>query len=183
MEHDKRIKDAVSIHELFEIVREIAGDYTGFKRERIKIRWADLSSGRNQLIGAFYNFMNNMIVINTSPVNALNKKNPDAVNYYLFHILLHEYIHSLGVTNERKTRWLAYRISMEYFGKEHMLTKIASNIGYVLADLKEEPSHIQNEDPLSQIFSDLEDFRDWFFNGYTSMSSNSLISFLSHSST
>jgi hypothetical protein len=49
----------------------------------------------------------------------------DHYKAYLFHLLLHEYIHSIGVTDERKTRELTRSISVGIFGKTHPVSKIA----------------------------------------------------------
>jgi hypothetical protein len=46
----------------------------------------------------------------------------------LFHVLLHEYIHSLGFLDEQITRQKTYEISKENFGEKHAVTQLSTNI-------------------------------------------------------
>lgn len=47
------------------------------------------------------------------------------VNAYLFHVLLHEYLHTLGFMNEEDVGGLAYVISKNFLGEQHPSTLIA----------------------------------------------------------
>ena len=43
----------------------------------------------------------------------------------MIHVLLHEYIHSLGFLDERLTEQKTYDISKKQFGKNHVITRLA----------------------------------------------------------
>jgi hypothetical protein len=67
-------------------------------------------------VGAFHPLGTNDIVLNRrllgSTQNLKQKSN-------VFAILVHEYLHTLGFTDERQVRRLTFRICQENFGKNH----------------------------------------------------------------
>jgi hypothetical protein len=73
-------------------------------------------------VGAFHPMGTNDIVINRrllgSVISLKQKAN-------IFAILVHEYLHSLGYSNERKVRRLTYSICQENFGKNHPAVEAA----------------------------------------------------------
>jgi len=44
---------------------------------------------------------------------------------FIYSVLLHEYLHSLGICDELKVRRLTYQISREALGEEHPATILA----------------------------------------------------------
>ncbi|MGQ9679793.1 MAG: hypothetical protein ACUVV4_03390 [Candidatus Bathyarchaeia archaeon] len=69
-------------------------------------------------IGAFHPIGTNDIVLNRRLINALSKSEIKQKSY-LFSILLHEYLHSLGYHDEKQVRALTYKIAVENFGSQH----------------------------------------------------------------
>jgi hypothetical protein len=73
-------------------------------------------------VGAFHPLGTNDIVINRrllgSIVSLKQKSN-------VFAILVHEYLHTFGYTDERQVRRLTYRICQENFGKSHPVVEAA----------------------------------------------------------
>jgi len=56
------------------------------------------------------------IVMNKTPLKIILKEQPyEIVWAYIYHILLHEYIHSLGVLDEQQCRNITLRISEKIF--------------------------------------------------------------------
>ncbi len=86
-----------SIQDIFELVKETVSRYLGRFPQGF--------------IGAYYAPSANTIVINSRILGKV--KNTYLYKPYIFHILLHEYIHSLGFYDEQETRQLTYRISKE----------------------------------------------------------------------
>ncbi len=72
-------------------------------------------------VGAFHPMGTNDIVLNRKLIKAAAKTKPKW-KAYVFSILLHEYIHSLGYVDERQVRGLTYRVCMENFGSDHHVT-------------------------------------------------------------
>lgn len=59
------------------------------------------------------------IVMNQTPLRIIIEEQPYEVIWaYTYHILLHEYLHSLGVWDERQCREITLRISEEIFKED-----------------------------------------------------------------
>jgi len=89
-------------------------------------------------IGAFHQIGSNFIVMNKRLLReVMGTGNKRLINSYIFHVLLHEYIHSLGCIDERKTQMLTHGISEKVLGPEHPATMIAKHgIGSVFSNIK-----------------------------------------------
>jgi len=110
--------------DIFELVKKAA--YRSLRRRRVGLMLylADLPWS----IGAFHAVGSNALVINrrllrefSSSVESLRD-----LNSYVFSILLHEYLHSLGYLDEGEVRSLVHEISVENFGEEHPTSQISS---------------------------------------------------------
>ena len=75
-------------------------------------------------VGAFHPMGTNDIVLNKRLLKAAARTEL-RWKAYVFSILLHEYLHSLGYADERQVRGLTYRISLENFGSEHPVVETA----------------------------------------------------------
>ena len=128
MDYKNKIKNAKSISEIFDIAKEIVWEYLEAEQAGLMVGVSDLGYYNSGFIGAFYLPNSNIIVINKKPLSRILQTNPPLYNFYLFHIILHEYIHSVGSYDEDGTRQLVYEISEHYFGKAHVITQLAANI-------------------------------------------------------
>jgi len=135
MDYEKDIKNANSIADVFEIAKNVVREYLGIDQAGLLVGMADLGAHSRGFIGAFYSFEANAIVINKKPLARILQTNPLLYNYYLFHIMLHEYIHSIGSFNEEQTKQLVYEISNHYFGNSNVITQLASNIEKFMPNL------------------------------------------------
>ena len=131
----KEIKNSSTIAGIFEITKEIVREYLGAGQSGLLVGITDLGSFSKGFIGAFYSLDANAIIINKKPLGRLLQTNPSLYNYYLFHVILHEYIHSIGALDESMARQLVYEISSHYFGANHIITQLASNIGKFIPNL------------------------------------------------
>jgi|TARA_Y100000031_G_C8172457_1_gene362462 hypothetical protein len=121
--------------EIFQLVKNIVSDYVGKDQAGLLIGLSDLGVYGHAFLGAFYSLDANTIVINKRPLDTIKKKNPNLYNPYVFHVILHEYLHSLGIFEEEDVRILAYEITKNYFGKNHMATQIALDLEKFLPNL------------------------------------------------
>jgi len=137
MKNDENFPDALNrcsdFAEIFDLVKAAVRATTGRHRVGLILGLADLP----EHIGAFHQLGSNFIIMNKKlleqVVAAGNKK---LINAYVFHIVLHEYIHSLGCVNEGETYALTHAISEEVLGESHPATKIARyGIGTVFANI------------------------------------------------
>jgi len=76
----------------------------------------------------YYPASSNIIVMNKTPLRRIIDTNPKLFDPYVFHVLLHEYIHSLGFLDERTTELKTYEISKEHFGEDHIITQLSTNM-------------------------------------------------------
>lgn len=73
-------------------------------------------------VGAFHPLGTNDIVINRRLLGSLSNLKQKS---NIFAILVHEYLHTLGYTDERQVRRLTYRICQQNFGKQHQVVQAA----------------------------------------------------------
>ena len=87
---------------------------------------ADLGMRRGYFVGAFHLVGSNIIVINKAPLEVASRSTEKKVyNAYCFHLLLHEYLHSLGYLDESEVRELTQEVFMLALGKAHPATVMA----------------------------------------------------------
>ena len=121
--------------ETFESVKEAVRKTEGRSRGGLMLGLQDLGSSPNGFVGAYYPVDSNIIVVNKTPLRRILETEPALLKPYVFHVLLHEYIHSLGVLDENATRWKTYDISRRCFGEEHIATELAKNMEKYMAHL------------------------------------------------
>ena len=135
MDHKKSLANAKDFGDIFDLVKKVVKNYLNADQAGLLLGLSDLGAYGHSYLGAFYSFDANTIVINKRPLNKLKKTSPDLYNPYVFHVLLHEYIHSLGVVEEDQVKILAYEITQKYFGKNHLATQIAFDLEKFLPNL------------------------------------------------
>jgi hypothetical protein len=131
-ELDRKIK-AASLAGIFALVKKLVRKRLGLDQAGILVGLQDLGMSRQGYIGAFYNLATNMIIINRS---ALATVSQDNVNYYLFHVLLHEYIHAIGSYDESETRAIVEQLTVEMFGQGHVITELARGKTFGMFDIE-----------------------------------------------
>ena len=110
--------------DIFELVKRSVEQTLGQRRGGLMLYLADLPPQ----IGALHEIGSNSIVINRVILNTVtNLASRKELNSYLYTILLHEYLHSLGVIDEKKVRWLTFKVAKETFGENHIAAKMALN--------------------------------------------------------
>ena len=135
MNYEKELKKAKTFADIFEIVKEVVREFLGTEQAGLLVGVTDLGAHCQGFIGAFYSLNANMIIINKKPLARILQTNPSIYNYYLFHVMLHEYIHSIGSYDEAQTRQIVHEINEHYFGSAHVVTQLASNIERFMPNL------------------------------------------------
>lgn len=114
--------------EAFEEVKQIVNKSEGRSRAGLMLGLQELGSTLNGFIGAYYPVASNIIIINKTPIRRIIETKPKLMKPYGFHVLLHEYIHSLGFLDEQITRQKTYEISKKHFGENHITTQLSINM-------------------------------------------------------
>jgi hypothetical protein len=130
---NEELDESRSLSDTWELVKKIVSETFGARRAGLSLGVADLGFYKNGYIGAFYLAGSNYIIMNKNPLDIIKRKKPDLYNPYCFYILLHEYIHALGITNEKKTRKMVYEINRKAFGEKHIVTQLSRKTRDVLS--------------------------------------------------
>lgn len=88
-------------------------------------------------VGALHQLGSNFIIMNKRLLKeVIRSGNGKLINAYIFHVLLHEYTHSLGYMNEQEVQILTHAISEKTLGPDHPATQIARyGIGSVFSNI------------------------------------------------
>tara|TARA_Y100000310_G_C20662753_1_gene805695 strand:- start:1901 stop:2392 length:492 start_codon:yes stop_codon:yes gene_type:complete len=135
VDYKKSLEKAKDFADIFGLVKKLVKNYLNADQAGLLLGLSDLGNYGNAYLGAFYSFDANTIVINKGPLNKIKKTNPNLYNPYIFHILLHEYIHSLGVLEEEQVKQLVYEITQKNFGRNHLATQIAFDMEKFIPNL------------------------------------------------
>ncbi len=139
--------------DVFELVKKTAERSLGQRRAGLMLYLARLP----RHIGAFHTMGTNGIVMNRNTLDIVTHgaRSLREINSYVYSILLHEYLHSLGYVEESDVRKLVYDVSLDAFGPEHPATQIASKgPSAVFPDIVLNESPTQN--PEIEVIPDLE---------------------------
>ncbi|MFI5413098.1 MAG: hypothetical protein ACHQ0I_00700 [Candidatus Lutacidiplasmatales archaeon] len=108
---------------VFRVVRKAVRQVLGIERPGLGLGLSDLPPQ----LGAYWQVTGNLIVMNEGLVNAMraNAENATELNSFVYVILAHEYLHSLGYLDERAVREVTARVTRTAFGPDHLATKMA----------------------------------------------------------
>lgn len=125
MNYKQKIVEIESFTDAFELARKAVEEETDMRRAGLSLLLQEMPG----YIGAYHVVGSNYIVINKTVLNAIKElaKSREEYNAYLFVVIMHEYLHSLGLTDEMSVRRLTYNICNSLLGKEHPATKMAAS--------------------------------------------------------
>ena len=132
---DAELNSAKDLPDIFELVKTAVRKTTGKERAGLMLGLTNLGGGPQGLIGAFYPVATNIIVMNTLPLKRIKETDPALYKPYVFTILMHEYIHTLGIIDEEATRAKVYEIAVKTFGKDHIVAQIAGDLSKFIPKL------------------------------------------------
>jgi hypothetical protein len=122
-DYKEKLKELQNFNDAFELVKLAVYDRFKMRRAGLNLLLQDMPN----FIGAYHVLGSNSIVVNRyvlAAIKALAKTGED-YNSYLFVVLAHEYMHSLGIVDEFKVRELTYSMCNSLFGEMHVATKMA----------------------------------------------------------
>ena len=129
------LDEAKSLPDIFELVKSLVLKSMGKSRGGLMLGMANLGNHPQGFFGGFFTTGSNVIVLNKNPLQRIKETRPEFYKPYVFHILLHEYIHSLGYLDETDVKSRVFAITREALGEEHLATQIASNAGEFIKHL------------------------------------------------
>ena len=119
----------------FEDVKKIVKKFEGRSRAGLMLGLQEIGATMQGFIGAYFPVSSNIIIINKTPLRRIFETNPELLKPYGFHILLHEYLHSLGFLDEAFAKQKTYEICKKQFGENHIITKLSSDMKQFLPNL------------------------------------------------
>ncbi len=122
----KMLRDAKTLAEIFELVKDGVYDTMGHKRPGLMLGLTEIQADQKKLIGGFHPLGSNFIIINKAPLRKIMEKNKKLYQPYVFHMLLREYMHSFGIMDETLLRQSVKNVSEKLFGKQHMVTALST---------------------------------------------------------
>ncbi len=113
--------------DIFEVVKKSVYQTIGRHRAGLTLYLAELPAN----VGAFHQVGSNSIVMNKALLEVVERSSRTRreKNAFVYSILLHEYLHSLGYFDEAKARQIALHVAKESFGEGHVSTKLCSPRG------------------------------------------------------
>ena len=130
-----RLDNARTLADIFEVVKSAVWESRRKSRGGIMLGLANLGNHPQGFFGAFYPVGSNVIVMNKIPLQRINETRPELYKPYIFHVLLHEYMHTLGYLSESGVRQMVLEITKEAFGEEHLATRIAADTTHFFKNL------------------------------------------------
>ncbi len=117
-----RLDEARDYDDIFAVVRDSVRKVLGRERVGLGLGLSDLPAQ----VGAYWQITGNIIVLNERLIQVLDATEPLAQRRaYLFVVLLHEYLHSLGYLNEGQDRRVAAEVAERALGAEHPAARMA----------------------------------------------------------
>lgn len=109
---------------IFSIVKKSVKAVLGKERSGLGLALSDLPV----TLGAFWQVGGNYIVMNEVLVNAMSKiaKTTREFNSYVYTILTHEYLHSVGYIDEFQARQMTSFVARQTFGPDHPAVTMSS---------------------------------------------------------
>lgn len=121
-----KLDDCDNLADIFELVKRSVKRFLNQHRAGLMLGLANLGMRRGFFVGAFHPIGSNIIVVNRAPFEvALRTTDKKVFNAYCYHLLLHEYLHSLGYVSEEHVRDLVHRICSSALGKDNPATVMA----------------------------------------------------------
>lgn len=127
--YSAELDKAENFGDIFDLVKRSVEESIGAKRAGLMLYLTELP----MYLGAFHEVGGNAIVMNRTLVEQVQKSAATVrdANSFVYSILLHEYLHSLGYIDEANVRRVAHDVSKETFGTDHPATRMAFNpMGY-----------------------------------------------------
>jgi hypothetical protein len=145
---------AESLPDLFEVVKDLVECELGLHRAGLMLGMVDLGIHQGGFVGAYFVVGGNAIVVNRQALAVINHRQPELVKPYQFYLLLHEFLHAVGILDEGQCRATAATLAAKAFGEVHDITRISRDFGSIFRDIiRPGYGFMPPEDPTMEIIS------------------------------
>ena len=130
-----QLENAKTLADIFDVVKDAVWENMGTSRGGLMLGLANLGNDPQGFLGAFHSAGSNIILMNKVPLDRIRETDPGLYKPYAFHIMLHEYLHSLGYIDDNAVKQKVYEITRDTFGEEHTATMLAADTASFLKNL------------------------------------------------
>ncbi len=127
--------EADSLPDMFEVVKDMVECELGRHRGGMMLGFVDLGISGGGFVGAYFVVGGNAIVVNRTALAAIRSRQPELVKPYQFYLLLHEFLHAVGVLDEAECRGTAAALVARAFGDDHDVTRISRDFGGIFRNI------------------------------------------------
>jgi hypothetical protein len=122
-ENRRRLSAARNFDEIFALVKEATERTLGIHRAGLSLVLGDIPNS----VGAYHQMGSNAIVMNRNLLKVVRRVSNSRArtNSYVFMILLHEYLHTLGYGDDGQVRRLGRQVADGFFGVRHPAADMA----------------------------------------------------------
>ena len=122
-ENRRSLNSARGFDEIFGLVKNATEKALRLHRAGLTLVLGDIPNN----VGAYHQMGSNAIVMNRNLLKVVNKlsRSKARANSYVFMILLHEYLHSLGYEDDTQVRSMGREIAHGFFGARHPAADMA----------------------------------------------------------
>ncbi len=122
-ENRRKLATASGFDDVFELVKRAVDQSLGIHRAGLSLVLGDIPNS----VGAYHEMGSNAIVMNRNIMKVVwrSTRARSRRNAYVFTILLHEYLHTLGFTDDAKVRELSKLITEAFVGGGHVAGEMA----------------------------------------------------------
>lgn len=123
LDNKRALSTAEGFDKIFEMVKGATERTLGLHRAGLTLVLGDIPNS----VGAYHEMGSNAIVMNRNLLRIVEKLGGTRAkrNSYVFMILLHEYLHTLGYTSDRQVRTLGKQITDGFLGRKHLAGEMA----------------------------------------------------------
>jgi len=113
MSNSNKLSYLKDFNEVFEFVKFSVNSAYKMKRAGLSLMLHRMPTR----VGAYHILGSNVIAVNRFVLDLVKKYSTsnDEYNSYLFMVLLHEYLHSFGILDEYKVRWMSVELCKKFF--------------------------------------------------------------------
>lgn len=123
----ERLEAARGIPEVFEAVKDAVRRVLGRERAGLMVVTQEIGNIPSGFLGAYFVVASNAIVVNQTPLRRIKETDPALYIPWLFGVLLHEYLHALGILDEKDVRRVTNEVAGAALGADHPAAKMAAN--------------------------------------------------------
>jgi hypothetical protein len=131
----ERMEKASRVDEIFKLVKDAVRLTLNRERAGLMLGLCNLGIAPRGFVGGLHQMGSNAIILNSSVLKRISRARPEKLKPYTFCVLLHEYLHALGIMDEARTSLLTHKICQDAFGDGHEVTRLSRDFNQVAREI------------------------------------------------